>query len=214
MLPTPDLLYDQPKAPNPMRLNLFLAEKGLAIPTRTVDLMAGEHKTPDFREETGAAQVPALKLSDGSVLVETAAIARYLEALHPEPNLMGRDPLEVAAIEMWFRRVELGLFAAVAHCFRHTNPRLAVLEEQVPAWGEANRRRIDGHLAALDARLTGRDWIAVDRPSFADVTAHVAVRFLRVVKHRVPEGLEALGAWTERMASRPSVAQVYGETRT
>ena len=209
-LPTPVLLYDQPMAPNPQRLNLFLAEKGIEIPRRAVNLIAGEHKEADLRARLGAAQVPALELSDGTVLTETQAICRYLEALQPEPNLMGRDPLEAAVIEMWQRRVEFGLFAAVAQCFRHTNPHMAVMEDQVAAWGEVNRRRIDGHLSALDARLSERDWLAADRITVADITAFVAVNFRKVIRHPMPEGLPALAAWMERIAARPSAAALKG----
>lgn len=211
MLPKPVLLFDQPRAPNPMRLNLFLAEKGIEIPRQTVDLMAGEHKSQAYLARVGAPIVPALELSDGTVLTETPAIARYLEALDPDPNLLGRDPLETATIEMWQRRVEFGLFSAVGHCFRHTNRHMGVLEEQCPEWGEINRQRIDGHLATLDARLSGRDWLAADRPSLADVTAWVAVNFRRVIKHPMPEGLDALGAWIERMRARPAVRETFAE---
>ncbi len=211
MLPQPTLLYDQPRAPNPTRLNLFLAEKGIEIPREEVNLMEGAQKADAFRARVGAAQVPALALSDGTVLVETQAIGRYLEALHPEPNLMGRDPLEAAVIEMWQRRIEFGLFAAVTHTFRHTNPKMAVMEEQCGEWGALNRRRIDGHLVALDARLAepGRDWIAADRVTVADLTALVAVTFRRIIRHEMPEGLVALGAWLERMMARPS-AEILG----
>ncbi|MGF1503330.1 MAG: glutathione S-transferase family protein [Paracoccaceae bacterium] len=207
MLPSPVLLYDQPRAPNPRRLNIFLAEKGLEIPREEVDLMTGGHRDPAFLERVGAAHVPALVLEDGTVLTETQAICRYLDALRPEPNLTGRDPLEAAQIEMWQRRVEFGPFAAIAGCFRHTNPKLAVLErDQVPEYGAEMRRRIPALLAAMDARLTGRDWLAVERISVADITLLVAVDFLRIIKEPLPDGLPALGTWLERMRARPSTA--------
>ncbi len=210
MLPEPELLYDQPRAPNPMRVNFFLAEKGVDLPRRTVDLMAGEHKGADYLAEVGAPVVPALRLSDGTVLTETQAICRYIEALHPEPALMGRDALEAAVVEMWQRRAEFGLFAAVGHAFRHTNPKMAVLEMQCPDWGEANRARIDGHLAALDARLAGRDWLAADALTVADITAYIAVGFRRVIKHPMPEGLDNLAAWLARVGARPGAAAIGG----
>lgn len=210
-LPTPVLLYDQPRAPNPRRLNIFLAEKGMEIPRERVDLIEGAQKTAQFQAKTGAAVVPALLLSDGTALTETQAICRYLDALSPEPNLTGRDPLEAAVIEMWQRRVEQGLFAAIAGCFRHTNPHMAALEvPQCPEWGEINRAKIDGHLRALDTRLTGRDWIATDRPTVADITAFVAFDFRRIIRHEAPEGLDALADWAARMADRPSTAMPKG----
>jgi len=203
-LPTPVELYDQPRAPNPRRLNMALAEKGMDVPRHEVNLMEGAHKTPEFLAKVGAARVPAMVLSDGTVLTETQAITRYLDALQPEPNLTGRDPLEVAMIEMWQRRAEFGIFAAVGHAFRHTNPHMAVLETQCPDWGEANRARIDDELRSLDTRLAGREWLAADRLTVADITAYIGVDFRRILKHPMPAGLGNLAAWMDRIAARPS----------
>ncbi|MGF1444678.1 MAG: glutathione S-transferase family protein [Pikeienuella sp.] len=207
MLPQPIRLYDQRRAPNPRRLALFLAEKGLEIPAVQIDLMTGAHKAPDFLGVVGWPTVPAVALSDGTVLTETIAICRYLEALHPEPNLMGRDALETAEIEMWERRIEHGLFRSVVAAFRHTNPKMAALETQIGAWGELNRARIDDHLRALDNQLVGRDWIAADRVSIADITAFVAVDFRRILRHPLPEDVPALTAWLDRMAARPGIME-------
>ena len=209
-LPQPVRLYDQPRAPNPRRLNIFIAEKGagneIEIPRVQVDLLAGEHKTADYLAKVGVPQVPALELDDGQVLTETLAIARYLEALYPEPNMLGREPMEQVEIEQWQRRVEFRLFLTVAQCFRHTNPHLAVLEDQCPDWGEVNRNRLAGRLAELDRRLEGRDWIAADRLTMADITAVVAVDFLKVIKYPLPEDLTNIAAWHQRMRARPSTA--------
>ncbi|MEM6680511.1 MAG: glutathione S-transferase family protein, partial [Pseudomonadota bacterium] len=185
-LPGPVRLYTQMQAPNPQRVAMFVAEKGIELQQVSIDLMAGDHKAEAYRAKVGTAQVPALELEDGTVLTETVAICRYLEALVPEPNLMGRTPYETVVIEMWQRRVELGLFVAVAQCFRHTNKHLAVLEDQVPEWGEINRGRIDGHLRMLDARLAERDWLAADRMTIADMTAFLAFGFRRIIKHPTP----------------------------
>lgn len=208
MLPQPTLLYDQPRAPNPRRVNLFLAEKGIDIPRAPIDLMAGQHKTAEYLGTVGAPVLPALVLDDSSVLTETQAICRYLEALHPEPNLMGRGPRESAEVEMWQRRVEFGLFAAITHAFRHTNPHMAVMETQVPDWGAVNRERIAGHLAALDVRLTGRTHIALDRPTIADITAIVALDFLRILKYAVPQDMAALTAYITDWHARPAYARI------
>lgn len=205
-LPTPVLYYTTPRAPNPRRTDIFIAEKGIELPTRAINLMEGGHKAPDYLAKTGSPQVPALELSDGTVLVETQAICRYLEALHPEPNLMGRDPLEAAVIDMWQRRVEMRLMATVGACFRHTHPAMAALEDQCADWGEVNRGRIDDRLAELDRQLQGREWICCDRLTIADITGVVSVDFLRLIKHPVPEHLTALTAWHARMRARPSTA--------
>lgn len=198
-------LYDQPRAPNPRRLNIALAEKGLRVERRSLNLIEGEHRTPDYLARVGHPAVPALVLTDGTVLTESVAIVRYVEeALVPEPNLLGRGPLERAGIEMWQRRVEFGLFASVAACFRHTNPRMNVMEEQVPEWGEINRGRIRGQLEALERRLQGREWIAADRLTMADVTAIVALDFMRIIREAEPDDLPGVAVWAARMRARPS----------
>ena len=205
-LPQPVRYYHTPRAPNPRRTDIFLAEKGLEIERVPIDLLGGAHKERDYLAKTGVPQVPALELSDGAVLVEVPAICRYIEALYPEPNMLGRDPLEAAVIEMWQRRVELRLMLTVAACFRHTNPHMAALEEQCPDWGAVNAGRIDDRLAELDRRLQGREWIAADRPTIADITGVVAVDFLRILKREVPEEMNALRGWHARMKARPSTA--------
>ena len=137
-------LYDGGRAPNPRRVRIFFAEKGLALPELVpVDMARKEHKTEAFTRINPAQRLPVLELDDGTALAETIAICRYIEALHPEPPLFGRDAKEQATIEMWNRRVELGLFASVAAVFRHSHPSMAELEEQVPEWAEANRDQID-----------------------------------------------------------------------
>jgi len=191
-LPAPVRYYHTPRAPNPRRTQIFLAEKGIEIETVEIDLLAGAHRDEGYLAKTGVPQVPALELSDGTVLVEVPAICRYLEAVHPEPNLMGRDPLEQAVIESWQRRVELRLMTTIAQCFRHTNPHMAALEDQCADWGAVNAGRIDARLGEVDRRLGGRDWIAADRPTIADITGVVAVDFLRVLKRQVPEEMTAL----------------------
>ena len=205
-LPQPVRYYHTARAPNPRRTDIFLAEKGVEIERVPIDLLAGDHKHPDYLARTGVPQVPALELSDGTVLVEAPAICRYIEALHPEPNMLGRDPLEVAVIESWQRRVELRLMQTVAFAFRHTNPHMAVLESQCADWGAVNAGRIDERLEELDRRLGGREWIAADRLTIADITAVVAIDFLRILKRGVPEGMAALRDWHARMRARPSTA--------
>ncbi|HUF57337.1 MAG TPA: glutathione S-transferase family protein [Thermohalobaculum sp.] len=203
-LPTPVRLYDQPMAPNPRRVNLFIAEKGLEIAREEVNLIKLEHRAEAYAGRAGASQLPALELSDGTVLAETQPICRYLEALHPEPNMMGDGPLETARIEMWQRLVEFGLFAAVGSAFRHTNRHMAVLEDQCADWGAVNLGRIDLRLAELDRRLEGREWIVAGRLTVADITALVAVDYLRVLRRSVPEEFGNVRAWHARWRERPS----------
>ena len=207
MLSRPVRLADTPMAPNPRRLRIFLAEKGIEIPTEAIDVMKGEHRTPEYIAWAGAATVPAVELEDGIVLTETVAIFRYMEALHPEPNLMGRDPLEAAVIEMWHRRVEFGLLQHVAAVVRHLHPKMSVLEKnQVPAWGEANRPRVENSLRELDRRLEDNQFIAVERYSVVDITAQVVIDFLPVARISVSEDLVHLCRWLEQVRARPSAS--------
>lgn len=205
-LPQPVRYYHTARAPNPRRTDIFFAEKGIEVERVPVDLLGGAHRQPDYLAKAGVPQVPALELDDGTVLVEVPAICRYIEALHPEPNMLGRDPLETAVIEMWQRRVELRLMMVIASCFRHTNPNMAALEDQCADWGVVNAGRIDDRLGELDRRLQGRDWIAADRMTLADITGIVAVDFLRILKRQVPEEMGALRDWHARMKARPSTA--------
>ena len=205
-LPHPVRYYHTPRAPNPRRVQIFMAEKGIEIETVNVNLMEGEHKRPEYLEKVGSPQIPALELSDGTMLVECPTICRYLEEFHPEPNMLGRDALDVAKIDMWQRRVELRLMVTIAMCFRHTNPHMAALEDQCADWGAVNAGRIDARLAELDRQLQGREWIAADRLTIADITGVVSVDFLRLLKREVPEEMTALRAWHARMRERPSTA--------
>jgi glutathione S-transferase len=205
-LPRPVRYYHTPRAPNPRRTDIFFAEKGVEFERVAVNLLEGAHKAEDYLQKIGVPQVPALELADGTVLVEAPAICRYVEALYPEPNMLGRDALETAVIEMWQRRVELRLMATIATCFRHTNPHMATLEDQCADWGAVNAGRIDARLAELDRRLQGREWIAADRLTIADITGLVAVDFLRILKREVPPEMTALRDWHARMRARPSAA--------
>ena len=129
-------IYDFTVAPNPRRLRIFVAEKGLKIPYEQVDIFAGQNRTPEMLAKNPAGGLPLLELDDGSHLAESVAICRYLEGLHPEPNLMGKDSREQAFIEMWNRRVELDLFGAAGRAFQHTNELFKARVKQFPEYGE------------------------------------------------------------------------------
>ncbi|MGE0629004.1 MAG: glutathione S-transferase family protein [Hyphomicrobiaceae bacterium] len=200
-------ILEQQRAPNPRRVRIFLAEKGISVPFEPIDLAAGEHRSESFMQLNPVAQVPVLVLDDGTAISESVAICRYFEALQPEPSLMGATPLEAALIEMWNRRIEHGLFLAVTQCFRHTHPAMANLEvPQVAAWGEANRERAGRHLRMLDAELHQRPFIAGERFSIADITMRVAVDFMKPARIERPAGLSGLERWYAEVGARPSVA--------
>lgn len=200
-------LYDGGRAPNPRRVRVFLAEKGITIPLEQVDIMKREHQTPAFTALNPLQRVPSLVLDDGTVISESIAICRYVEALHPEPALFGRDAVEIGLVEMWQRRLEFELLMGVAAVFRHSHPAMAELEvPQVAEWAEANRPRVQRFLALLDRHLEGRDFILGDYFSVADITGLIALDFMRLPKLQVPEELANVRAWHARLSARPSAS--------
>lgn len=202
------LYIDAGRAPNPRRVRIFLAEKGVSLPTETVDLGAQAHKSAHYRAINPMQRLPALVLDDGTVIAESIAICRYVEALHPEPPLFGEGAREQALVEMWQRRVEFHLLTVVSHAFRHLHPAMAALEvPQVAAWGEANKPRALEFLSFLNGELQGRSYVAGARFSVADITTVVAVDFMKPAKLAVPEGLAHLQRWHREVSARPSVAR-------
>ena len=193
-------------APNPRRVRIFLAEKGIEVPSEEMDLMKGALKTPEFTEKNWFQRVPVLILDDGTAISETIAICRYFEETRPEPALFGTGALGRAKVEMWNRRMELGLFFSVAQAFRHLHPAMAHLEvPQVSAWGEANKPRALDILGFMDRELAGRRHIAGDAFSIADITALVAVDFMKPARIQRPAELKNLERWYAEVSSRPSV---------
>ena len=192
-------------APNPRRVRIFLAEKGIEVPCEEVDLMQGGLKTPEFTAVNPFQRVPVLVLDDGTAIAETMAICRYFEELQPEPRLFGAGPVAVATVEMWSRRMDLGLLLSVAQAFRHLHPAMAKLEvPQVPAWGEANKPRALEILTIMDDQLANRRFLAGEHYSVADITGLVAIDFMKPARIERPPGLKNLARWYEDVASRPS----------
>jgi glutathione S-transferase len=198
-------LYDSKMAPNPRRTRIFLAEKGITVPTEQVDMMTMAHKTPEYTAINPLQRMPALVLDDGTVIAESIAICRYFEALQPEPPLFGVEAKEVAAIEMWNRRCEINFFANVAAVFRHLHPAMKELEvPQVPAYAEAMRPRAVWFLEFLNRELSGREFVAGDRFSVADITTLCAVDFMKPSRIVMPVGLDHLKRWHAAVSARPS----------
>lgn len=198
-------LYDGGRAPNPRRVRIFLAEKGISLPIEPVDLGAMQHKSPAYSAINPLRRVPALALDDGSVLTESIAICRYFEELNPDPPLFGTGALQKARIEMWNRRLELHFLSPVSHVFRNTHPAMKEMEvPQVAAWAEANKPRIADFIAFLDAELRDRPFVAGDLYTVADITGLVAVDFMKPAKLTVPEELTNLRRWHAAISARPS----------
>lgn len=193
------------QAPNPRRVRIFLAEKGIVVPFEEIDLMKGALKTPEMTKLNPAQRVPILVLDDGTAISETMAICRYFEEIKPEPALFGHSAIGRANIEMWNRRMELGLLAHVSQAFRHTHPAMAHLEvPQVKDWGEANKTKALEALAMLDKELATNKFVAGDAYSVADITALVAVDFMRPARITLPPDLKNVARWHAEVSARPS----------
>jgi len=200
-------LHTSPRAPNPRRVDMFLAEKGIdGLERRTYDLNRGDLRTAEFRALNPLGRVPVLELDDGRRLAESRAICSYLESLHPEPNLMGRDAVERAFIESADRQVELFLLFSIANAVRHTHPGLAPLEQpQFADFGTSQGEKLLEYAAAFDRILATQPWLAGDRFTIADITGFCGVEFAKLIRFRPAEaGFAHLADWRERVAARPS----------
>ncbi len=200
-------LYMSPRAPNPRRVQMFIAEKGITgIEEIAVDLNASAHKTPEFLAKSPLARIPVLELDDGRPLGETRAICTYLEGLAPAPNLMGVDATERAFIEMADRRVEFYILGPIANWIRHTHPGLAALENpQFGDFGNSQFEKLKANLGWLEGLLATQDYVAGARFTIADITAFCGIEFARLMKFRPAEaGFAHIQAWRDRVAARPS----------
>ena len=197
-------LYTSHRAPNPRRVRWVMAEKGVTdVDLVEIDIMSGDHKTPEYRARVGVPHVPALELDDGTAISESVAICRYLEAIYPEPNLFGVDAREQAVIEMWTRRCEFYLANPIMLSVRHSHPALAALEAtQVPQVADYNRVGAERFMRTLDRHLADHEFIAIDRFTIADIVAVVGLDFARLVKYRPPEELTHLARWLETCRAR------------
>ncbi|CCV13709.1 glutathione S-transferase [Mesorhizobium sp. STM 4661] len=200
-------LFDGGRAPNPRRVRVFLAEKGLEVPLVPVDMSALEHRTQPVSSRNPLQRLPVLELDDGTIITESVAICRYFEELHPEPALFGRGALGKAKVEMWQRRMELNLLGCVAAAFRHIHPAMKEWEiPQIPEWGEANKPKAVEFLRLLDGELANREFVAGDTYSIADITGMIAIDFMKPARIRVPEDCANVQRWHEAISSRPSAA--------
>jgi len=198
-------LYDGGRAPNPRRVRIFLAEKGVTVPTEAVDLGTMQHKSSGFTAINPLQRVPALELDDGTIITESVAICRYFDALHPEPNMFGKGALEIATVEMWNRRVELSLYGPVQAVFRHLHPAMKTFEvPQIAEWGEVNKERASDFLAILNAQLGKHRFIAGDRFSIADISGLVTVDLMKPAKLAVDDKLAHVKRWYDEVNARPS----------
>lgn len=201
-------LYNSPNpAPNPRRVRIFLAEKGVSLPLVDLTLTRGEHKSEDHLARNSLGQTPTLELDDGRTLSESVAICRYLETLYPEPRMFGRDAFETASIEMWTRRVEFQLMTPVGQYWRHAHPfTAAVVKPQYKDFGLSNEAQYHRALSWLERELSDRAFLAGDAFTIADICAITTVEFAQWVGLETPAACERVQAWRERVSSRPSMA--------
>ncbi len=197
-------LYDNATAPNPRRVRIFLAEKGIAIETEQVDIGARANLEPAFRAKNPFAQVPVLEVDDGTFVSESVAICRYFEERNPDPPLFGVGARERTLVEMWHRRVELEFTNRVFLCFQNTSDYFKGRLAQVPEFGVLSKQRAEDTLTLLDGVLANQRFIAGDRFSIADITALVGVDFGRVIKLRPSPDQKNLLRWHAEVSARAS----------
>ncbi len=197
-------LYDDTRAPNPRRVRIYLAEKGIDVPLEQTPVMERANRTEAFKEKNALQQIPVLELDDGTCIAESLAICRYFEASHPENPLFGATPLEQAEVEMWNRRIEFQLLSTVGAYWRHCHPLTAGLGGQIKEAGEAGKKRAEFILNWLNEDLEGRDYFAGDSFTVADITALCVIDFATFVGIPIPDEATNLKAWHERVSARPS----------
>jgi len=197
-------LYDGGQEPEPRRVRIFLAEKGVSVPGDPAEADAPEHRFGDDGSPEALEQTPVLELDDGTVITESLAICRYFEGIRPQPPLFGRGGREGALVEMWNRRVEHNLYEPVSAVLNHLDPVTAMRAEQVPARGEANRPIVLDFLERLDHELKERLFIAGDHYTVADITALVAIDFMELARLVVPDDLVHVQRWYAQVSARPS----------
>ena len=207
------IFYDCSTAPSPRRARMFIAEKGLDVETRQVDLGKGEQLSPSFLEINPLATVPVLLTDNGTALYENLAIATYLEAEVPEPPLLGSTAEEKAQVMLWNSLVDQHFAVPLADVFRNSHPKMASRAlpgpdnfEQIPELAARAKERVDIFYARLEKQLEDREFLAIDRFSLADISAFVIVDFAKQLRLPIPEENVATRDWHDRITQRPSAA--------
>lgn len=197
-------LYDSTLAPNPRRVRIFLAEKGISVPMEQVDIGKAQNRQPEYLAKNPLGGVPILELDDGTVIAESVAICRYFEETNPTPPLLGTDARDRALVEMWQRRMEFEVALPIMQTFRNTHAFFKGRIPQVPEYGEVCRKAAESRLRWLDEVLAERPFVAGERYTIADITALVGIDFGRVVKIGIQPEQKNLQRWYEAVSTRPS----------
>lgn len=198
------ILYDLPAGMHPRRVRIFLAEKGVSLPTKVVDAANGENKTDDFLRMNPMGRLPVLQLDDGTAIAESLAICRYIETLHPQPPLWGEGPLDATRVDMWTRRMEQQISTPIADIFRHSGDFYRGRIVQVPAYAEWLREQVVLNLKWLDGELAGRRFIAGSHYTMADIVAQCAFVLGKAVGIRIPPEHTHLTVWFSEVTARPT----------
>jgi glutathione S-transferase len=197
-------LYDYRRAPNPRRVRIFLAEKGVSVPLERVDIARRENRMPPFLAKNPFGTIPVLELDDGTYISESVAICRYFEEEHPDPPLFGVGSRERAEVEMWNRRIELILLNAISMVWIHGSPLTAALLKQIEANVEPNRKRAARFFEELDQQFGKQRFVAGERYSIADISTLVAIDFGKIVEIAPQAELENVARWYRDVSERPS----------
>lgn len=197
-------IHESRNAPNPRRVRIFLAEKGIQVPYEEVDIVKAVNRGEDFRKKNSLSTVPVLELDDGTYISESVAICRYFEELHPQPPLFGTDAKQRALVEMWSRRMEFNILQPIGDAFRQRHDFFKGRIRQLPEYAEVQRLNAEDGLAWLDRELAARRFIAGDQFSIADITAVVAIDFGRVSKIAIKPDQRNLARWHAEVSARPS----------
>jgi len=198
-------LYGAPNpAPNPRRVRIFLAEKGIDLPETPVNMMKREHKSPEFRAKNSMGQLPTLELDDGTTISETVAICRYLDEINPEPPMFGTTAVEKALVDQWIRRIEFTVMTPVGMYWRHFHPRTAALLTQFKDFGESNAETYKGAQKYLDRELSGHQFVVGDTYTMADICLLSTVDFAGWIGLPMEAEFANLKAWHDRVTARPS----------
>ena len=200
------ILYSSKLAPSPLKVLIFLKEKDILDQVKIIDLDLGklEHKTPEYKAIAPNSRVPALKLNDDTIILETTAICRYLESLYPEPNLFGENPIEIASIEMWYSRVTYELMVPLMHGFRHTHPHMSQMENQNQEYGLAQRELAVKSLDTYNNIIASREYIAGERFTYADIQMVTSLQFLVRLNRLDLKDYENLNDYINQVSSRSS----------
>jgi glutathione S-transferase len=197
-------IYDFGGAPNPKKLRVFLAEKGIEVPIEAVDIISGQNRTPEFLKKNPSGGLPVLELDDGSHLPESLAIMEYFEELHPQPPMIGTTPVERARTRSIERIAELGVLSSVATIFQNTHPFMAGRIKQSPDAAENARNRLHGALRVLDNTIGANPFVAGTRPTIADCTLLAALDFAAFAGVEIDPAFKNITRWYSSFKERPS----------